>query len=103
MTWSAPTTHDEVCRRAAGRRAYNSWRQAIAVIRRVEIRRLLATRYIAGRRGTVRGIARELGVDPGTICRDIKATLRDMKTSSQSEQLAKPASGGGADVPLADV
>jgi hypothetical protein len=73
------------------------------VIRRVEIRRLLATRYIAGRRGTVRGIARELGVDPGTICRDIKAILREMKPCSQCGKLATPACCGGADVPPVDV
>jgi hypothetical protein len=103
MTWNAPTTHDEVCRRAAGRRAYNSWRQTIAVIRRVEVRRLLATRYTAGRRGTVRGIARELGVDPATICRDIKAILREMKPCSQCGKLGTPACCGGADVPPVDV
>jgi hypothetical protein len=35
----------------------------------------LLHRYPLFQRGTVRAIARELGVNPSTICRDIKALL----------------------------
>jgi hypothetical protein len=73
--WSAPTSPDEVARRAGGRRHYNRWRQTLALIRQTKVSRLLR-RYPLFKRGTVRGIARELGVNPSTICRDIKALLR---------------------------
>ena len=73
--WSLPTSPDEAARRAGGRRHYNRWRQTLALIRQTKVSRLLR-RYPLFKRGTVRAIARELGVNPSTICRDIKALLR---------------------------
>jgi hypothetical protein len=72
--WSVPTTPDVVNRRAGGRRHYNRWRQTLALIRRTKVSRLLV-RYPFLPRGTVTAIARQLGVHPSTICRDIKALL----------------------------
>jgi hypothetical protein len=73
--WSFPTSNSEAYRRAGGRRHYNHWRQTLALIRRTKVSRLLR-RYPLFQRGTVTGIARELGVHPSTICRDIKALLK---------------------------
>ncbi len=42
--------------------------------RRAKVSRLLG-RFPLKKRGTVRAIARVLGVSPATICRDIKALL----------------------------
>jgi hypothetical protein len=98
--WGAFASWDEVCRRAAGRRHYNSWRQAVRQLRRLQVVRLLA-RYPLTRRGTVRGIARELGVSPATISRDIQALLTEYGRCPQCGQL--PALGVGENGPgLAD-
>jgi hypothetical protein len=74
-SWSLPTSPDIAARRAGGRRHYNRWRQTLALVRRTEVCRLL-DRFPLFERGTVTGIARELGVSPSTICRDIKTLLR---------------------------
>jgi len=73
--WSNPTSNDEVARRAGGRKHYNAWRRNMAIYRRAKVSRLLS-RYPLWERGTVKAIARELGVSPSTICRDIKELLR---------------------------
>jgi len=85
--WSAPTSFDTVCRRAGGRSAYNAWRHAIRELRRSQVAKLLS-RYPPLERGTVRGIARELGVHPSTVCRDIKALLRQIRPCSQCGHFA---------------
>lgn len=71
--WSTPTTYDEVCRRAGGRRRYNAVRQFLAILRRKRVLDLL--RRYGVRRGVQTRIARELGVNRATICRDLKALL----------------------------
>ena len=69
--WGAPTTWNEVVRRAAGRRHYNSVRAARRLLRRQMVARLIL------RDGTERGyqarIARELGCHPCVISRDVLA------------------------------
>lgn len=89
--WGAPTTRDEVCRRAGGRRHYNRWRQTIRELRRLQVLRLLG-RHPLRQRGTVRAIARELGVHPATVCRDIQALLCGHGRCPQCGRL--PAVGG---------
>jgi hypothetical protein len=74
--WSAPTSLDEVRRRAGGRRHYNAWRQHLALFRRCKVSRLLG-RYKLFERGTVTAIARELGVSVATVSRDLQAMLRE--------------------------
>jgi hypothetical protein len=72
---SAPTTPEEVARRAGGCRHYNCWRQAQALIRRSNESRLLRE-YPHFKRGTVSAIAKKLGVHRSTVCRDLKALRR---------------------------
>lgn len=72
--WRSFTSPDEVKRRAGGRRHYNNWRHAVREVRRLQVARLL-NRYPIGRRGTVLAIARELGVHPSTVFRDLAAIL----------------------------
>jgi hypothetical protein len=50
INWSAPVFNEEAARRAAGRRAYNSWRKLVAAHRRTKVADLL-TRYGLGRGG----------------------------------------------------
>ncbi len=75
MTW------EQACRRAGGRRRYNSWRQFMATYRRYEVARLLlagtGTRHGQGLlSGQQAAIARQLGVSPSTISRDVAALQR---------------------------
>ena len=72
--WSAPTSWDEACRRASGRRWYNSVRQFRAAQRQAEVARRL--RELALRRGAQARLARELGVSAATINRDVQVLLR---------------------------
>jgi len=70
MTW------EQACRRAGGRRRHNSWRQFMAIYRRYEVARLLlagvGTRHGQGLlSGQQAAIARQLGVSPSTISRDV--------------------------------
>jgi hypothetical protein len=94
--WGHTTTWDEVCRRAGGRRHYNRWRQTVRQLPRLQAVRLLA-RYPLTRRGTVGAIARELGVHPATVSRDIQALLREHGRCPQCGQL--PPLGVGEDGP----
>jgi hypothetical protein len=71
--WSQPTSFNEVCRRAGGRRAYNALRRDRRLFRRVDVMRLL--REYGYRRGVQARIATVLGVSEATISRDVKATL----------------------------
>jgi hypothetical protein len=74
--WSEPTAWDEVCRRAAGRRHYNSVRRFRATMRRGEVARLLRVQGGLTARGTQATLARQLGVSRSTVCRDIAWLLR---------------------------
>ncbi len=70
--WSAPTTPDEVARRAGRRKHYNTWRRWLAFRRRyLEVaRRLFAKGAI--KRGVLTRLAHELGVSRATISRDVQ-------------------------------
>jgi DNA-binding MarR family transcriptional regulator len=74
--WSKPTTFDEVCRRAAGRNAYNDVRKIGMLARRIEVAEMLLE-FGPLHRGAQADIARRLGVARSTISRDVKALLRD--------------------------
>jgi hypothetical protein len=77
--WSEQTSWDEVCRRAAGRRHYNSVRRFRATYRRCELARLLLVKGGLTDRGTQARLARELGVSRSTICRDVARLLRECR------------------------
>ncbi len=75
---------DEVCRRAGGRRHYNSVRQFRAALRRTELAHLLVTGAVGSPffdRGTQRRLADRLGVSETTISRDIATLLKEMHRS----------------------
>ena len=77
MKWSAPTDLDSVCKRAAGRRRYNAKRQAEARDRfKIVLEAILPPE--GRKRGTQAQLARDLGVHPATICRDVKKWKRTL-------------------------
>jgi hypothetical protein len=80
--WSAPTDWETVCRRAAGRNAYNSRRRLLQEFRRFELVR--AADRLRGRslwaRGAQSELAAMLGVSRSTISRDVKALLAEVNT-----------------------
>jgi hypothetical protein len=71
--WAAPTSWDEVCRRAAGRNHHNSMRRFRADWRRLEVLDWL--RRLGTRRGAQAQIPAQLGVSPATIARDVARLL----------------------------
>jgi hypothetical protein len=73
-SWSAPTSFDVVCRRAAGRRAYNAQRQFNQRLRRIEVARLLKE-WGGLKRGTVRRLAAHLNIHRKTAGKDVLAIL----------------------------
>jgi hypothetical protein len=77
--WSTPTSWEEVCRRAAGRRHYNGVRRVLALARRREVARLLRVKGGLTTRGTQAAVARELGVSRSTISRDVAYLLRQSR------------------------
>jgi hypothetical protein len=83
--WSAPTTWDEVKRRAVGRYKYNAIRRVQAQLRRREVLRLL------GEWGWVAGVqsrmAEALQVHRSTICRDLKVIMPLMDECPTCHQL----------------
>jgi hypothetical protein len=77
VDWSAPTTPDEVARRAGGRKRYNTWRKWMAFRRRhVEVARRLFVQGALFKRGIQAELARELNVSRSTICRDVAYLIR---------------------------
>src|SRR5262249_31394405 len=70
--WGAYTTPEVVAKRAAGRRAYNRRRQWQAMLRRLQIRRILFVQGRALEPGIQAKLARQLGVDRSVVCRDIQ-------------------------------
>jgi hypothetical protein len=81
--WGQTTDWETVCRRNAGRRHYNAVRQVRRDYRRVQVARLLL-KYGQDNlplHGLQARIARELGVSPATISRDVQALLAEMRGS----------------------
>jgi hypothetical protein len=75
-SWARPTTHEEVVRRAAGRRHYNAVRQARAEQRRQKVLDLARNWGVSLVEPGVQGaLARQLGVHRSTISRDVAAIL----------------------------
>lgn len=70
VSWTRPVSSVEAAKRAGGRRGYNARRALMATMRRHQVAQLLKT--YGFRPGVQARIARELGVDQATICRDIK-------------------------------
>lgn len=76
MTWSSPTTWDEVCRRATGRRAHNQRRQDEALIRRTAIAEYMVNSGLTiYDRGVQKHLATTFGVSKSTISRDVQHLL----------------------------
>jgi hypothetical protein len=73
-SWTKLTTHDEAIRRAGGRNRYNSVRKLNALLRMVEINRLV-DEYGMGH-GVRQRIADELGVHRSTISRQLRPYCR---------------------------
>lgn len=71
--WSANTSWEIVCKRAAGRKGYNWARGNVAFYRRCRIAHRLLDLPL--RRGVQRVLAAEFGVSEATISRDL-ASLR---------------------------
>jgi hypothetical protein len=69
-------TFDEACRRAAGRRHYNSLRRLHALIRRSEVVRFWGESK--GQAGWQARAARALGVHRSTVSRDVQALLDEL-------------------------
>ena len=67
VVWAAPVSDQEAARRAGGRRGYNARRGLVQTFRRLKVVRLFAQGKRPGE------IARELGVHPCTISRDLAA------------------------------
>jgi hypothetical protein len=84
-SWTKLTTHNEAIRRAGGRRHYNSVRQLDALLRLVEIHRLVGE-YGMGH-GVRQRIADELGVHRSTISRQLRPYGR-------APRATKPSSAG---------
>jgi hypothetical protein len=91
--WGAATDWETVCRRNAGRRRYNAVRGFRRALRRAQVARLLLKygRDGLARHGLQARVARELGVSPGTICRDVQAMMEDSRRAR-----ACPACGAAA-------
>lgn len=73
--WSDSTDFDTVCRRAAGRRAYNARRKFLAALRLADVARLLVKHGGVSAWGARARVARELGVSRSTISRDTQKLL----------------------------
>jgi DNA invertase Pin-like site-specific DNA recombinase len=78
--WSQATSQDEAARRAAGRARYNRHRQFKAAIRRKKIIDIWEDRadgsgWSIFSRGSQTELAKMLGVNRSTICRDLKVIM----------------------------
>ena len=73
--WSEGTTLEEASKLAGGRRAYNRWRQCVALERQIAVlERIEAKGWVYGLQAQ---LARDLKVSEATISRDIQAIWRD--------------------------
>ena len=79
--WSAWTSEEDGYRRAGGRRAYNAWRQSMALYRQMRLMEIVARNQLDlwKRNGTQKRLAHALGVSKSTISRDIKSILAEYK------------------------
>jgi hypothetical protein len=77
-SWTAYTSFDAVCRRAAGRNRYHALRRFQSAQRRGKVVRLLG-KYGLGRYGVLSLIARELCVHRSTISRDVAILLAEVR------------------------
>jgi hypothetical protein len=78
--WNPATSHDQAARRAAGRARYNRRRQFKAAIRRKKIvdiweERVDGSGWSIFSRGSQTELAKMLGVNRSTICRDLKVIM----------------------------
>jgi hypothetical protein len=78
---------EATCRRASGRRHYNSVRQFLANYRLTQLVELL--HETGFRRGYQTQIAKELGVHRSTICRDLARLRQRMLLGPQADKLAR--------------
>jgi hypothetical protein len=101
--WSESAPWEEVCRRAAGRRHYNSVRRFAAALRRREVARLLSVEGGLTQRGSQARIAQQLGVSRSTISRDLAFLLQRSRPCPCCGALTAPpppeADGGEAQAP----
>jgi len=72
-TWHNPTSTAEAIARARGRARYNSKRHLEAVVRRAAVLHLYLK--FGGERGAQSRIAKILGVDRSTVCRDLRVAI----------------------------
>jgi hypothetical protein len=77
-SWTAFTSFDAVCRRAAGRNRYHALRRFRRAQRRCRVAHLLG-KYGLGRYGVLSRIARDLGVNRSTISRDVTVLLAEAR------------------------
>jgi hypothetical protein len=79
--WSEWTSDAEAHRRAGGRRAYNNWRQSMALYRRMRLMEIVARNHLNlwSRNGAQKMLAGALGVSKSTVSRDIKAILSEYR------------------------
>lgn len=76
--WNNEVSHDEMCRRASGRRQYNAVRQFRAELRRREIIDLTIRRgLVPFTHGMQSRLAEHFGVSRSTICRDLARIRED--------------------------
>ena len=76
-SWVDPADWDMVCRRASGRRRYNSVRRFRAAMRRLQVARLVHA--YGFEHGVQARIAHELGISEATVCRDLQALWREYR------------------------
>jgi hypothetical protein len=97
--WATATNWDTVCRRNAGRRHYNAVRGFRRAARRLQVARLLLEygRDGLARHGLQARIARELGVSPGTISRDVRAMREDWRRARACPLCGSPVLPAWAD------
>ena len=92
--WSERTSFSEVCRRAGGRRCYNSVRRMRREGRRLRLSRLLLRRRIGVFDwGWQTRLAMELGVHKSTICRDFRAIMAPGRLYPENPIMRSPSRG----------
>jgi IS30 family transposase len=84
--WTTRTDRETVCKRAAGRRHYNAWRQFCASERRLRVEEML--HELRSKRGSQKRIAALLGVSESTISRDVTSNHRSWLNAGDCDDLA---------------